>query len=165
VWASHFSGRSSPVESAARHGGPRRKEVRICTSRQLAAKVGVGLFRVSPSPPHAHVLAISGTAMESPAPQCRAESGRPGLDPRTASPGLAELGRRVGESERTLSRLFRDEVGMGYTVWPQPTLTALGGPDARWGQDGYSDCQRLRLFLRPAAVSDGQVGHGAPPRD
>lgn len=39
------------------------------------------------------------------------------MDPRTASPGLAELGRRVGASERTLSRLFRDEVGMGYTVW------------------------------------------------
>jgi AraC-like DNA-binding protein len=39
------------------------------------------------------------------------------MDPRTASPGLAELGRRVGASERTLSRLFRDEVGMTYTVW------------------------------------------------
>ncbi|KRE60542.1 hypothetical protein ASG92_21575 [Arthrobacter sp. Soil736] len=39
------------------------------------------------------------------------------MDPRTASPGLAELGRRVGASERTLSRLFRDEVGIGYTVW------------------------------------------------
>lgn len=35
----------------------------------------------------------------------------------TTSPGLAELGRRVGASERTLSRLFRDEVGMTYTVW------------------------------------------------
>lgn len=32
-------------------------------------------------------------------------------------PGLAELGRRVGASGRTLSRLFGDEVGMGYTVW------------------------------------------------
>jgi AraC-like DNA-binding protein len=39
------------------------------------------------------------------------------MDPRTASPGPAELGRRVGASERMLSRLFRDEVGMGYTVW------------------------------------------------
>ena len=39
------------------------------------------------------------------------------MDPRTTSPGLAELGRRVGASERTLSRLFRDEVGMGCTVW------------------------------------------------
>jgi AraC-like DNA-binding protein len=35
----------------------------------------------------------------------------------TASPGLAELGRRVGASERTLSRLFRREAGMGYTTW------------------------------------------------
>lgn len=35
----------------------------------------------------------------------------------TTSPGLAELGRRVVANERTLSRLFRDEVGMGYTVW------------------------------------------------
>lgn len=35
----------------------------------------------------------------------------------TTSPGLAELGRRVGASERTLSRLFHDEVGMTYTVW------------------------------------------------
>ena len=42
------------------------------------------------------------------------------MDPRTASPGLAELGRRVGASERTLSRLFRDAVGMGYTVWRNP---------------------------------------------
>jgi len=39
------------------------------------------------------------------------------MDPRTASPGQAEQRRRVGASERTLSRLFRDEVGMGYTVW------------------------------------------------
>jgi AraC-like DNA-binding protein len=39
------------------------------------------------------------------------------MGPRTASTGLPELGRRVGASERTLSRLFRDEVGMGYTVW------------------------------------------------
>ena len=39
------------------------------------------------------------------------------MDPRTASPGLAELGRRVGASELTLSRLFRDEVGMGYSLW------------------------------------------------
>lgn len=38
------------------------------------------------------------------------------MDPRTASPGMAELGLRVGTSERTFSRLFRDEVGMGYTV-------------------------------------------------
>jgi AraC-like DNA-binding protein len=68
-----------------------------------------------------------------PAPQCRAESGRPGMDPRTASPGLAELGRRVGASERTLSRLFRDEVGMGDTMWPNQlrlhlaTLMLAGG--------------------------------------
>ncbi|UVY84724.1 helix-turn-helix transcriptional regulator [Brachybacterium sp. NBEC-018] len=33
------------------------------------------------------------------------------------SPGLRELGRAVGASERTLSRLFREEVGMGYTAW------------------------------------------------
>ncbi|MBT2555530.1 hypothetical protein [Arthrobacter sp. ISL-5] len=39
------------------------------------------------------------------------------MDPRTVSPGLAELGRRVGASERTLSRLFRDDVSMGHTVW------------------------------------------------
>ncbi|WP_329446354.1 AraC family transcriptional regulator [Streptomyces canus] len=35
----------------------------------------------------------------------------------TASPSLAELDRRVGASERTLSRLFGDELGMGYTAW------------------------------------------------
>ena len=35
----------------------------------------------------------------------------------TASPSLAELGRRAGASERTLSRLFGDELGMGYTAW------------------------------------------------
>lgn len=35
----------------------------------------------------------------------------------TASPSLPELGRRVGTSERTLSRLFREELGMGYTSW------------------------------------------------
>ncbi|CAL9381000.1 HTH-type transcriptional regulator NimR [Nocardiopsis dassonvillei] len=35
----------------------------------------------------------------------------------SAAPTLAELGRRVGASERTLSRLFRDGVGMGFTVW------------------------------------------------
>lgn len=35
----------------------------------------------------------------------------------TSSPGLTELGRRVGASERTLSRLFREELGMGYTAW------------------------------------------------
>ena len=33
------------------------------------------------------------------------------------SPGLTELGRRISASEHTISRLFRDEVGMGYTVW------------------------------------------------
>ncbi len=35
----------------------------------------------------------------------------------TASPRLAELGRAVGASERTLSRLFGDELGMSYTAW------------------------------------------------
>ncbi|MGO1380278.1 MAG: helix-turn-helix domain-containing protein [Corynebacterium sp.] len=30
---------------------------------------------------------------------------------------LAALGRRVGASERTLSRLFRAECGMGFTTW------------------------------------------------
>jgi AraC-like DNA-binding protein len=30
---------------------------------------------------------------------------------------LGQLGRRVGASERTLSRLFHDELGMGFTVW------------------------------------------------
>lgn len=109
-----------------------------------------------PRHPHAHVLAIPGTAMESPARQYRAESGLPGMDPRTASPGLAELGRRVGASGRTLSRLFRDEVGMGYTVLAQPAPTALGDPDARWGQDGYTDCQRLRLFLRQCIRHGGR---------
>ncbi|MFL4480538.1 hypothetical protein ACIPUB_19970 [Paeniglutamicibacter sp. ORCA_105] len=39
------------------------------------------------------------------------------MDPRTALPGLAELGRQVRASERILSHLFRDEVGMGNTVW------------------------------------------------
>lgn len=34
-----------------------------------------------------------------------------------SSPSLAELGRRVGASERTLSRLFREELGMGYPAW------------------------------------------------
>lgn len=34
-----------------------------------------------------------------------------------ASVTLAELGRRVGASERTLSRLFRDELGMTYPQW------------------------------------------------
>ncbi|MFC4375470.1 helix-turn-helix domain-containing protein [Nocardia halotolerans] len=35
----------------------------------------------------------------------------------TTSPGLAVLGRQVGASERTLSRLFHNEVGMGFPVW------------------------------------------------
>jgi AraC-like DNA-binding protein len=35
----------------------------------------------------------------------------------SATPALAELGRAVGASERTLSRLFRDDAGMPYTVW------------------------------------------------
>ncbi|SEE89796.1 helix-turn-helix domain-containing protein [Jiangella alba] len=35
----------------------------------------------------------------------------------TTSPALAALGRRVGASERTLSRLFHDEVGMSFAVW------------------------------------------------
>ena len=35
----------------------------------------------------------------------------------TASPSPAELGRRAGASERTLSRLSGDELGMGYTAW------------------------------------------------
>lgn len=35
----------------------------------------------------------------------------------TDSPSLSELGKRVGASERTLSRLFRDDVGMSYTSW------------------------------------------------
>ena len=51
---------------------------------------------MSPSPPHAHVLAISGPTMD--------------------SPGLTEFGRQVGASERTFSRMFRYEVGIGYTV-------------------------------------------------
>lgn len=35
----------------------------------------------------------------------------------TASPSLPELGRSVGASERILSRLFGEELGMGYTAW------------------------------------------------
>ncbi len=35
----------------------------------------------------------------------------------TSSPTLGELGRRIGVGERTLSRLFHDTVGMGFTVW------------------------------------------------
>lgn len=35
----------------------------------------------------------------------------------TCSPGLARLGLSVGAGERTLSRLFREEVGMTFTVW------------------------------------------------
>lgn len=35
----------------------------------------------------------------------------------TANQTLAELGRAVGASERTLSRLFQCELGMGFTVW------------------------------------------------
>jgi len=35
----------------------------------------------------------------------------------TTSATLAELGRRVGASERTLSRLFHDTLGMSFTVW------------------------------------------------
>lgn len=35
----------------------------------------------------------------------------------TVSPSLGELGRRVGASERTLSRLFSDSVGMTFPVW------------------------------------------------
>jgi AraC-like DNA-binding protein len=35
----------------------------------------------------------------------------------TRSPSLGELGRRVGASERTLSRLFRDTAGMSFTTW------------------------------------------------
>lgn len=35
----------------------------------------------------------------------------------TSSPSLSELGRRVGASERTLSRLFSEELGMSYTAW------------------------------------------------
>lgn len=30
---------------------------------------------------------------------------------------LPQLGRRVGASDRTLTRLFQDRVGMGFTVW------------------------------------------------
>jgi transcriptional regulator GlxA family with amidase domain len=33
------------------------------------------------------------------------------------SSSLSELGRRVGSSERTLSRLFRDELGMSFNQW------------------------------------------------
>lgn len=35
----------------------------------------------------------------------------------SSTPSLSELGRRVGASERTLSRLFSEELGMGYTAW------------------------------------------------
>jgi AraC-like DNA-binding protein len=35
----------------------------------------------------------------------------------SASPRLSELGRQVGASERTLSRLFGDELGMSFTAW------------------------------------------------
>ncbi|MEV6948093.1 AraC family transcriptional regulator [Streptomyces sp. NPDC051172] len=35
----------------------------------------------------------------------------------TAPPSLAELGRRAGASERTLSRLFGDELGTVCTAW------------------------------------------------
>lgn len=34
-----------------------------------------------------------------------------------ATPSLSELGRRVGASERTLSRLFNEKLGMSYTTW------------------------------------------------
>jgi transcriptional regulator GlxA family with amidase domain len=35
----------------------------------------------------------------------------------TVSLTLSELGRMVGSGERTLSRLFHNEIGMGFTVW------------------------------------------------
>lgn len=62
-------------------------------------------------------------------------------------PGLAELGRRVGASERTLSRMFRNEVGMTYTMWRNQLRLHLATLMLAGGQDRYSGCQRLRLFL------------------
>ncbi|MFF3028888.1 AraC family transcriptional regulator [Microbacterium sp. NPDC057944] len=38
-------------------------------------------------------------------------------DELSAPVGLGELGRRIGASERTLSRLFPHETGMGYRQW------------------------------------------------
>ena len=61
------------------------------------------------------------------APQCRAESGRPGMDPRTAaSPGVAQLDRRVGASEQTPSPAVSRRGRGGLHRVAQRVPTALG---------------------------------------
>ena len=85
------------------------------------------------------------------------------MDPRTASPGLAELGRRVGASERTLFRLFRDEVGMGYTVWRSQLWLLLATLMLAGGRTVTQNCQRLRLFLRQCIRHDVPRGLLANP--
>jgi AraC-like DNA-binding protein len=87
------------------------------------------------------------------------------MDPRTASPGLAELGRRVGAGERTLSRLFRDQVGMGYTVWRNQlrlhlaTLMLAGGRTVTQTASacGYSSASAFVTTFRAAFGHPGSL--------
>jgi AraC-like DNA-binding protein len=89
-------------------------------SWRLAALLRSGAVILCPCNQNDFIVAISGTAMEAPAPKFALNLAEwNGSSHRLP---LAELGRRVEAREPTLSRLFRDEVGMGYTVWRSQLL-------------------------------------------
>jgi hypothetical protein len=90
--------------------------------------------------PRHHMLMCwrSRTAMESPAPQSRAAD-RPGMNPRTASPGLGRA-RPPGRGERAHALPAVPRRGWdGLHRMAQPAPTTLGDHDARRGKRCYVD--------------------------
>ncbi|MCI1747979.1 MAG: AraC family transcriptional regulator [Acidipropionibacterium sp.] len=83
-----------------------------------------------------------------------------------ASSSLSALGRRVGASERTLSRLFRDEAGMGFTTWRnqlrlrRSTLLLAEGKTVSYTSSvcGYSSASAfIAVFRKAFGVSPGAL--------
>ncbi|MFL1429780.1 MULTISPECIES: helix-turn-helix transcriptional regulator [unclassified Nocardiopsis] len=128
-WRVHGSATVHLVGVPARSRGPRGGEPSLVLVHPLFRELLIACSQAGPavSPAERRMLAVL-TDQVRPAPE--PATMLPVLrDPRlrdvqavleadlASSPALADLGRRVGASERTLSRLFHDTVGMGFTVW------------------------------------------------
>jgi AraC-like DNA-binding protein len=109
-----------------------------------------------PEPGDSRVRAIAGILHEDPA------------DPRT----LAELGRAVGASERTLSRLFQAGTGMSFRHWRGQLrlqealidLAAGASVTAAAGRCGYSTVSAFTAAFRQAfGITPGAYRRGQPP--
>ncbi|MCO5985223.1 helix-turn-helix transcriptional regulator [Actinoallomurus spadix] len=86
---------------------------------------------------------------------------------------LAELGRAVGASERTLSRLFRDQTGMTFPQWRAQlrlhhslTLLATGAPvtEVATSSGFRSPSAFIDAFRQAFGVTPGRYAGGSGPR-